>query len=235
MNYSVNEEIFENFPGYVRGVVVATGVSNGDSTPELVELLRDAEERLRNMLAGVNIAEQPRIAAWREAYRWFGARPSDYRCAIEAISRRIVRGGALPSINRLVDIGNVISLRHFLSAGCHAIDVVQGDFQLRPATGDESFIPIGSSESESPEPGEIILVEGQQVLTRRWTWRQGQYTATTSDSTAVELNIDGLPPVEAGEISAACADATDLIRRFCGGQVATHFLTNHTPAIVIGP
>ena len=157
MNYSVSEKIFEEFPGYVRGVVVAEGVSNGESPPGLVALLREAEESACGVMAGYNIAEHPRIAAWRSAYRWFGARPSDFRCSIEAMSRRLVRGDSLPAINRLVDIGNVISLRHILSAGCHAIDVAHGDFELRPARGDESFVPLGSSESESPEPGEVIL------------------------------------------------------------------------------
>ncbi|MDP6452995.1 MAG: phenylalanine--tRNA ligase beta subunit-related protein [SAR202 cluster bacterium] len=235
MNYSVSQEIFEQFPGYVRGVVIARGVSNGDSPPELVYLLREAEDSARGVMEGFNIAEHPRIAAWRAAYRWFGARPSDFRCSIEAMSRRLVRGDSLPTINRLVDIGNVISLRHVLSAGCHALDVAQGDFELRPARGSESFVPLGSSESESPEPGEIILVEGDEtVLTRRWTWRQGQHTATTSDSTAVELNVDGLPPVEFSEVSDACAEATELILRFSGGEISTQFLTGENPTITVG-
>jgi len=234
MNYSVSEKIFEEFPRYVRGVVVAEGVSNGESPAGLVALLREAEESVRGVMAGYNIAEHPRIAAWRSAYRWFGARPSDFRCSIEAMSRRLVRGDSLPAINRLVDIGNVISLRHILSAGCHAIDVAHGDFELRPARGDESFVPLGSSESESPEPGEVILAEGDMVLTRRWTWRQGQHTATTPDSTYVELNIDGLPPVAFTEVSEACTEATELIQQFCGGEISTHYLTRETPSITIG-
>jgi hypothetical protein len=37
---------------------------------------------------------------------------------------------------------------------------------LRPATGDESFVPFGSEEAEHPEPGEIVFAEGATVLTR---------------------------------------------------------------------
>jgi DNA/RNA-binding domain of Phe-tRNA-synthetase-like protein len=55
------------------------------------------------------VAEHPRIHAWREAYRAFGARPGEYRSSIEALARRVLRGDALPSINTLVDIGNVIT------------------------------------------------------------------------------------------------------------------------------
>ena len=39
---AVAPEVFERFPGYVRGLVIAHGVTNGPSSPELVELLRAA-------------------------------------------------------------------------------------------------------------------------------------------------------------------------------------------------
>ena len=80
----------------------------------------------------------------------------------------------------------------------------------------------------------MILAEGDMVLTRRWTWRQGQHTATTPDSTYVELNIDGLPPVAFTEVSEACTEATELIQQFCGGEISTHYLTRETPSITIG-
>tara|TARA_Y100000294_G_scaffold115111_2_gene106816 strand:- start:4222 stop:4926 length:705 start_codon:yes stop_codon:yes gene_type:complete len=233
MKYVVAPEIFEQFPGYTRGVVVARDVSNGDSPPELLALLRDAEDSVRQRLGDTNIAEHPRIAAWREAYRWFGARPSNFRSSIEAMARRVVRGDELPSINRLVDIGNIVSMRHIVSAGCHAIDVATGNFELRPATGDERFVPLGGSEPETPLPGEIVLVEGNIVLTRRWTWRQGTHTLTEAGSTAVEFNVDGLPPVTRDEIAGACDEAEELIARFCGGRTEVQFLTMDNPSITI--
>jgi DNA/RNA-binding domain of Phe-tRNA-synthetase-like protein len=233
MNYTVASEIFDQFPGYTRGVVVAQDVSNGESPPELLALLRDAEGSVRQRLGGSNIAEHLRVAAWREAYRWFGARPSDFRSSIEAMARRVVRGDELPSINRLVDIGNVVSLRHIVSAGCHAIDVATGDFELRPATGDERFVPLGGTATESPLPGEIVLVEGNVVLTRRWTWRQGTHTLTEAGATAVEFNIDGLPPATRDEIADACGEAVELIDRFCGGRTEVQFLTMDNPSITI--
>jgi DNA/RNA-binding domain of Phe-tRNA-synthetase-like protein len=233
MRYNVAKEIFNQFPGYTRGVVIARDVSNGDSPDELLQMLRDSERSVRAELGGPNIAEHLNIAAWREAYRCFGARPSAFRSSVEAMARRVVRGDELPSVNRLVDIGNVISLRHLVSAGCHAIDVAIGDFELRPAAGEEQFVPLGGSEPENPLPGEIVLVEGDVVLTRRWTWRQGTHTLTGHGSTAVELNIDGLPPVTPDEIAEACGEAEELIVRFCGGRTKVQFLTKDNPSIVI--
>jgi len=229
--YSISPDIFRMYPGYVRGVVVAHGVHNGPSPADLVALLRQAEESVRARLTIEKIAEEPRIAAWREAYRKFGAKPSEFRCSVEAMARRALRNEPLPAINALVDIGNLLSLRHLLPAGGHAIDVLTGDIELRLATGDEDFIPFGMTELEHPLPGEVVFVEGNTVLTRRWTWRQGTHTLTLPESTAIEFNVDGLPPVPAAEVEQTCAEVVDLIRRFCGGELRVEILSEQNPKI----
>ncbi len=229
--YSISPEIFRMFPGYVRGVVIAQKVRNGPSPEELIGLLRQAEASVRERLRLETIAEEPRIAAWREAYRKFGAKPSEFRCSIEALARRALRGEPLPSINALVDIGNVISLRHLLPAGGHAIDVLTGDIELRLASGAETFVAFGTTEVEHPLPGEVVFVEGNTVLTRRWTWRQANHTLTLPETTAIEFNIDGLPPVAAAEVEQACAETVDLIGRFCGGEARVEMLTEQNPRI----
>ncbi len=233
--YSISADIFTRFPGYTRGVVVAHALSNGPSPPELIELLREAEESVRARLTPEQVAEEPRIKAWREAYRAFGAKPSEFRSSVEAMARRVLRGDRLPSISALVDIGNAVSLRYLLPAGSHAIDVLRGDIALRFATGSELFVPFGSSVAENPEPGEVIFTEGDTVLTRRWTWRQAEHTLTLPSTTAVEFNVDGLPPVERDEVEAASAEVKDLIGRFCGGSRRIEFLTETGPCISLAP
>ena len=160
-SYSIAPEVFERFPGYVRGVVIAHDVTNGASPPELVQMLREAEESVRARVTLEQIAEEPRIKAWREAYRAFGAKPAEFRSSVEAMARRALRGDELPAINALVDIGNVISLRHLIPAGGHAIDVLNGDIELRFATGDEEFVPFGTNELEHPAAGRGDLRGGQ--------------------------------------------------------------------------
>ena len=232
--YSISDEVFRKFPGYVRGVVITHGVDNSGSPPELVTLLREAEASLRAQTSLETIASHPNIAAWREAFRSLGVKPSEFRSSIEALGRRALREQALPSINPLVDIGNILSLRHVIPAGGHAIDVLTQDIELRPATGAEVFIPFGEAPDalpEHPNPGEIVFVEGNTVLTRRWVWRQSNHTLTLPSSTAFELNIDGLPPVTQAEVEAICQEAMALIKRFCGGRMWVEVLTQQDPRL----
>ena len=77
----------------------------------------------------------------------------------------------------------------------------------------------------------MIFVEGKTVVTRRWSWRQANHTLTLPETTAIELNVDALPPVGRGEVEAICAEAIDLIRRFCGGRLGFRILDRENPRI----
>jgi DNA/RNA-binding domain of Phe-tRNA-synthetase-like protein len=234
LHYTISEEVFQRFPGYVRGVVIAHEVVNCPSPDTIVQMLREAEASIRSRLSLERIADEPRIKAWREAYRAFGAKPSEFRSSIEALARRALRNEPVPSINALVDIGNVVSLRHLLPAGGHAIDVLTGDIALRLATGQEAFVPFGADQMEHPLAGEIVFVEGDTVLTRRWTWRQANHTLTLLTTRAIAFNVDGLSPVSRGEVEQACEEIMELVGRFCGGRLRYELLSQGNPRIGLG-
>ena len=231
IQYSIAPQVFEKFPEYIRGVVLAVGVSNGKSSPELIQLLRDEEKLLQQRLKVEEITSYPKINSWREAFRSLGIKPSEYRSSIEAMSRRVLRGNELPSINALVDIGNILSLRHLVPTGGHALDAIQSDISLRPADGSEEFIPFGSEEREHPDPDEFVFVEGNTVLTRRWSWRQANHSLTLPSTKIIEFNIDGLPPVSMDEVELVARDMFDLVGRFCGGELSVQYITRDTPSI----
>ncbi len=225
LTYSITAEIFDKYPGYARGVVVAYGVHNGPSPDKLVQLLRAAEASVREQVDIETIAEHPRIKPWREAFKAFGAKPSEFRSSIEAMTRRAMRGDLLPSINALVDIGNIVSLHHILPVGGHSIDELTQDISLRLATGEEDFVPFGSTEVEHPMRGEVIFAAGNTVLTRRWTWRQANYTLTLPETVSVEINIDRLPPVELEEVHVIANQVMGLVEEYCGGKMRYEILS----------
>ncbi|NLD38607.1 MAG: hypothetical protein GX654_17235 [Desulfatiglans sp.] len=229
--YSIDNSIFEMFPGYCRGVVLAFDIKVTGSPAELVSMLRDAEKALNNKVNADDPASHVRINSWREAYRLFGAKPAKFRSSIEGMVRRVLNGNELPSINTVVDIGNILCLKYIITAGAHAIDVVKGDISLKIATGEESFTPFGADITEQTEPGEIIFTEGKNCLVRRWSWRQAEHTSIKSATTAFEMNIDGLPPVTRDETEGICIEAVDLIKRFCGGRVSYKILDSDNPKI----
>lgn len=227
----ISSDIFNLFPQYRRGLVIAHQLVNETSPEELVDLLRAEEVHLRKELAGKDLNTISRLESWREAFRMTGIKPTKFRPSIDALARRVVSGNDLPSINILVDIGNLISLRYLVPVGAHAIDVLLQGMELKRATGCEDFIPFGSDILEHPEAGEIIFTDGHQVMTRRWAWRQAEHTLVQKSTTAVEYNIDLLPPLT-GEIQEEISNSVkDLVQKYCGGQIRYSGLSADIPEV----
>ncbi|MCA1900561.1 MAG: hypothetical protein LDL50_07645 [Chloroflexi bacterium] len=220
VNIKVSAEVFDKFPAYRRGLVIARDIVNGDSPEELAASLRDAEKSLCERLKPEAIASHPRIESWREAYRSLGVKPSEFRPSMEALVRRALKKEPLPAINKAVDLGNLVSIQRLVPIGAHAIDRLAADMDLRFATGDEIFEPFGTDLVERPNPGEIIFAEGNTVLTRRWTWRQSKHTLILPETTAVEFNVDALPPVTDEEVKQICGDIAALVAKYCGGRIS---------------
>jgi DNA/RNA-binding domain of Phe-tRNA-synthetase-like protein len=227
--YRIDPAVFQLCPGYRRGLLLARGLSNGASAAALIEALRQAEAAVRIEIKG-NPAEYPRIAAWREAYRRFGARPSDFRASVEALARRVLRGDALPSINALVDIGNIVSLRYLMPVGVHPVPTSAGALSLRPSAAGDSFLPPDGGAAEQPESGEIVFAQGTTVLTRRWTWRQSAATLTLPETAAVFFNLDALEVISDEVLARAAREVEQLVREHCGGSSEHAVLSAASPS-----
>lgn len=231
LHYAIAPEIHARFPHYVLGVAVFDDLDNTGSPPALAELLRDAEADLRVREFG-NVAEAPAVACWREAYRSFGAKPAEHRSSIEAMLRRVLKPDALPSINPLVDIGNIVSLRHLVPAGVHPLPAGRDRIALRLAQAGDRFLPVEGAEPEDVTPGEVVLAAEAEVLTRRWTWRQSALTRTLPGNRRVFFNVDGLGPAGEAQVRAALAQIESLVLAHCGGRLLrSQLLTAAEPVL----
>ena len=206
------------FPGYCLGVAVFDNVDNSRPAPSLVEMLREAEMQVRRQVGG-NVAEHPKVASWRNAYRAFGAKPAEHRSSIEALVRRVLKPDSLPTISPLVDIGSILSLRQLIPVGVHPIRHADTQVALRRAAQGDTFLAAADAPAEDVSVGEVVLADQVETLTRRWTWRQSVSTRTLPESRRVFFNVDGLLPSTEQEVRAALSAVESLVREFCGGDL----------------
>ncbi len=236
MIYSIDPALFKKYLGYVRGVIIAKRIVNIESPiDEVARMLKSAQKIIRERTDLEHVAVQPNIAAWREAYRAFGAKPSEYPSSIEAMIKRVRRGDELPYINTLAALCNSASLRYLVPIGGHALDEVpiDGDLHLDFATGAEDFTPFGTTSIEHPNAGEVIYSYGKTVLCRRWTWRQAEFTKLEGKTTYAAINVDGLPPVGRDDVTAIIQDLANLISIYCGASIEMKMLSEETPSIKV--
>ncbi len=230
MRFSFAPDFAALFPEYSRWLVVAHNLDNHGYHAEVEGLLAEASARVRaDATLAANPAAHPRLAAWREAFRRFGAKPADTRPALESLVRRVLKGDDIPYISTAVALMNTLSLAHLLPCGGDDLGQVVGDFSLRLARGDEPFTPFIGGETEYPAPGEVILADDARVMCRRWIWRQGDATKITPDTTMVAINVDVLPPATVAEGKTAAYELAERLLKYCGADVRIFLLNRENP------
>ncbi len=210
---AIDDAVFALRPDYRAMLLVVTGIVPGPGDAETEALLAAAEESARSALAGTPADQVPHVAAWRDAYRAFGAKPQRTRNSLEALLRRVE--GGLPRINRLTDVYNAISVRHQLPLGGEDVTRYTGSPRLVRAVGDEAFDTTAAGETviEQPEPGEVIWCDDAGVTCRRWNWRQARRTQLTDDTTAALFILDALDPMTDDALRAATDDLVTHLSR----------------------
>lgn len=216
MKFTADKEIFAKLPHACFGAVMARGIENSRVYPEINRLLEESVRAAEQRFTGKKIKEDPAVLPYREAFRASGINPNKYLCSIEALFTRIAKGKGMPHINPAVDLGNAVSLKYTLPIGAHDLGGSCGDICIRPARPGDTFLPFNSEAEETPEPGEIVYAAGQQVRTRRWTWRQSEHGKITSASTDIFFPIDGFTDFNLDQVLAARDELQALITQIWG-------------------
>lgn len=162
-------------------------------------------------LEAPSVVEVPHVAAWREAYKAFGAKPQRTRNSLEALMRRAEKD--LPRVNRLTDVYNAVSVLHRIPLGGEDLLAYRGAPRLAVADGTEDFDTLAGGEGvlEHPEPGEVVWRDDAGVTCRRWNWRQCRRTALTEETTTAFFIMDALEPVSDEELAAAADELEELL------------------------
>jgi DNA/RNA-binding domain of Phe-tRNA-synthetase-like protein len=187
-------------------LLTADGLRGGPSDDGSERILGAAEATARRALDGRRPEELPHPAAWREAYRAFGAKPQRTRNSLEALLRRAESG--LPRVNALTDLYNAVSVLHQVPLGGEDLARYAGPPRLVRADGTEPFDTTADGDGvvEHPEPGEVVWRDDAGVTCRRWNWRQGTRTRITAGTTSAFFVLDVLDPLTDDD-AAAAADA----------------------------
>jgi DNA/RNA-binding domain of Phe-tRNA-synthetase-like protein len=216
----VDDAVFALRPDYRAVVIAARGIVPGP-TDEVSEALLCRAESMARKVLGVQAAEDlPHIAAWRDAFRAFGAKPQRTRNSVEALTRRVQTG--LPRVNRLTDIYNAVSVIHQLPIGGEDLSCYVGPPRLIRATGQETFDTTagGTDVVEHPDVGEVVWCDDAGVTCRRWNWRQARRTQLSEHTTTALFILDALDPMSDRQLLDAADELETHVRRL-GPDVQT--------------
>ncbi|MEL6408326.1 MAG: phenylalanine--tRNA ligase beta subunit-related protein [Chloroflexota bacterium] len=214
--FQYSEKIIQNYPNLVGGVIVADNLSFPSMSQALRTAYVDEQKVVKARIGDQPLSELSSLAAWRKAFSAFGVSPTQYRNAAESLLRRLTKKGDLPSINTLVDIGNLISIRYALPVAVFDTKQIKPPITVQYATGDETFATLGGGQIEHPEAGEVIFVDTKKMaIARRWCWRQSATSASNEETTHAIITIEAHHEGGEADIRQAVVDLIELLQHYC--------------------
>src|SRR5258706_8358663 len=230
--FRYHNEILARYPAVVGGVILARGMTNGPTPESLLAAYAAEQQATLQRLGTTPLSQIPALAAWRTAFRGFDVDPTQYRSASESLLRRLTKKGDIPSINLLVDLGNLVSIRYALPVAVFDTRALQGAVSVHFANGSERYTTLGQSEVDHPEPGEVVFSdETGLVIARRWCWRQSDQSAAQEDTTEAIITVEAHHADGRKDVEAALNDLLELLNEYAGGSFTVGILDTKNPLI----
>lgn len=229
-SFSHSPTIWADFPGLRAAALTVNGVDD-QPWPErdIARFTAVAAARLREGSEG----DFPEVQAWRRAFSRMGLKPTQYRCAAEALLRRYRKEGQLPRLHPLVDLSNAASMAYGIPVAAFDRDRIAGDLTVRYATGQESYRTL-VGDVEAPAPGEVIFADEEGAAhARRWTNRQSGLSAVRPTTTRVLIVLEALHATGAADTARLAEELRAALQRHwpASSLTAVH-LTASEPAAV---
>lgn len=226
MQFSHAGQIWADFPELAAGVAAVDGITaSANAATAVAGRTREFCALADDLLARSSEADLPQTQAWRRAFARMGLKPTQYRCASEALLRRYKKERSLPSIHPLVDLCNAVSLAYAIPVAVLDVDQIVGSLEVRYADGTETYLAF-SGETEQPYRGEVIFADDAgNVHARRWTNRQSARSAMSPATTRALIVAEAMHESAAADVSALITTIAAELTAVWPGPVQTGFLS----------
>ena len=223
----IADKIFETYPSFRRGIVIARSMKNKTSDEDLYSVLK--ETLIRRFENPVDLETDSRITDWKDAHKSFSSNPNKFPPAHIALLKRIQKQRTeIPFINSVVAVMNTVSVEHVLPVGGDDITAPESTYKLTYSEGNETFIPLGTPDkTENPDKGEVIYLidETKDVMCRRWNWRNGDKTKITENTVNIIMNIDAVGEGSEERAEKARDAVALMLEKYCGAEIIKTMLS----------
>ncbi len=209
-------EVLTSFPG----ICVAEGdIRSVHITREnrgLETLKQEIIREIRSRYSLEQVKDEPLFRAYRDFFWSVGVDPTKTRPASEALVRRILSGGKLPTINTAVDAYNLASARSGIPIAAFDADTLAGNLVMRFAEEGELFIGIGMEKPVVLQEKKVIVTDSEQIIAI-YPYRDSDATKVTMDSRNIRILTCGVPGVEREKVVEAYEVCSGYLKEYAHG------------------
>lgn len=198
--------------------VVIEGINNKKFSEKYEAWRKEKVASLIKKYKDYDIKSDPIIEGFYELHQEVGVPRRKNLPASENLIRLLTKREDLISINKAVDIYNILSIESKLCLGAHDIDKVDGNVTLKITDGTEKFLPLGSEELKPVKAGEYSFVDDNNDVICWLDIRQVDKTKVTEDSKNVLYLIIGNRKTKDEDLEKVTNDLISLTTKFASGK-----------------
>lgn len=215
MKFIVDEKVLEL--GVKIKAVIIKGLDNENVNEDYLTWRKNKVQELITKYKDYDIKNDPIIEGFYELHQEVGVPRRKNLPASENLIKLLTKREELVSINKAVDIYNILSIESKLCLGAHDIDKVSGNVSLKITDGTEKFLPLGSEELKPINPGEYSFVDDDNDVVCWLDIRQVDKAKVTGASKNVLYLIIGNKETKDEDLEKVTNDLIELTTKFAGG------------------
>jgi len=211
-------ELQSSFPGLRVVELKMEGLEVENSDPALESFKREVQERTRERIASLDeVKDRPVFRAYRDFFGRVGIDPTKVRPAGEALTRRILGGRDLPTVNTVVDAYNVASVETSIAIAAFDLDAIDEESLLmRRAAKGEAFHGIGMTSPDSLTGVEVVIEDQKSHrLVAVYPYRDSDDSKVTERTRGVLFMMCGVPGIDELTLERARDLTREYVGRFC--------------------
>jgi DNA/RNA-binding domain of Phe-tRNA-synthetase-like protein len=211
-------ELQSSFPGLRVLELKMEGLEVENSDPALESFKHEVQDRVRQRIASLTeVKDRPIFRAYRDFFWRVGIDPTKVRPAGEALTRRILGGRDLPTVNTVVDAYNIASVETSVAIAAFDLNAIEEEsLVMRRAVKGEPFHGIGMVSPDSLTGVEVV-VEDQEShrLIAVYPYRDSDDSKVTERTKGVLFLMCGVPGIDEASLERARDLTREYVGRFC--------------------
>jgi len=215
MSFVVSKEVLNL--GMNVAIVVVKNMKNKKENQEFNIYKNEMLSKIRTNLSEDIINNDDTLKGFWKLHERVGKTSKKDISSPENLLNMLLSNGDIPSINLIVDIYNLVSVKTKLALGAHDLDKITGNVSLRLTNGDENFLPIGYSKPKPISKGEYSYIDDNNDILCRMEVRQVEKTKVTEETSSCTYIIQGNENTDNKQIKIAVDMLIDLTIKYCGG------------------
>jgi DNA/RNA-binding domain of Phe-tRNA-synthetase-like protein len=220
LDITITPDLTNRFPDLKVLAFSVKDVKVAKRKDELEEFKKLVFDEIRKRYSLETVKDIPVFRAFRDFFWQIGIDPTKNRPAAEALTRRILTGKPIPTINTVADACNLASIKSGLPLATFDEDKIKGKLTMRFALKKESFLGIGMDKPMSLNGGEVVISDSQRIVAL-YPHRDADYSKLTEKTRSFTVLVCGVPRTPPETLNQCKETAIEYIKRFSDGRTET--------------